>query len=399
MRRLAVDDKKIISEAITALNSGGLIVFPTETCYGVGVAATNSEAVKKLLSYKHRPEGKAISIAVADKKMAEDYVELNSQAQDLYQKFLPGPFTIISRSKGKVAKALESEVGTLGIRIPDYPFMLKLLKEFGKPITATSANSAGKKTPYSYQDVLDTLSEKQKGLIDLFLDAGELPHHPSSTVIDTTRSDMQILRAGSYLPLELVLEKEVNSEAEMKEEGYAFAKRISNCESRISATSYELLATSCTIVLFDAELGAGKTQFTKGMAKGLGITELVKSPTYSLIEEYEIKSPVSGDRLSVSGKNGEITKRISSRASKTEHRKPASFLVHFDAWRLENLAELGKLGLENYIKPGNIIAVEWSGGALQYFLELQKKSAIEFFEIKIDYLSAGKRLLRISKGS
>jgi len=80
---------------IEILSHNGLIIYPTETCYGVGVDVTNSKAVEKLLSYKKRPEGKAISIAVSDKDMAERYVDLNEKALNLYQNFLPGPLTII----------------------------------------------------------------------------------------------------------------------------------------------------------------------------------------------------------------------------------------------------------------------------------------------------------------
>ena len=110
-----------IASAVKILQAGGLIIFPTETCYGAGVDATNPQAVNKLLAYKTRREGKPLSIAVTDKTMASKYVKLNTTAVNLYTKFLPGPLTIVSRARHQVATGIESETGTLAIRIPDYP--------------------------------------------------------------------------------------------------------------------------------------------------------------------------------------------------------------------------------------------------------------------------------------
>src|SRR4030067_1869587 len=106
-----------IDEAADTLKNGGLVGFPTETCYGMGVDATNTAAVARLLRFKGGRANKAISIAVADKTMAERYVDLTETAEQLYQNLLPGSVTVISQSQGHVVKALESEDGTLGIRI------------------------------------------------------------------------------------------------------------------------------------------------------------------------------------------------------------------------------------------------------------------------------------------
>ena len=152
-------------------------------------------AVDKLLAYKSRREGKPMSIAVPDQAEAEKYVVVNEQAQQLYQ-FLPGPVTVVSKSLGKVARGVESEFGTLGVRIPDQDLMLKICRALGKPITATSANASGKKRPYSVADIISGLSNKQKSLIDLILDVGTLPKNEPSTVIDTTLSTPTTLRQG-----------------------------------------------------------------------------------------------------------------------------------------------------------------------------------------------------------
>lgn len=187
---------KALSEAAQTLKSGGIVVFPCETVYGVAVDCLNAEAVRKLTFYKERPLGKPYAIMCSNQKMAEEYVELNKTAKNLYKKFLPGPVTVISKGKHKVAPGIESETGTLGVRIPDYKFMLKLIEKFGRPIVATSANASYKKRPYQISDILNNLSDKQKGLIDLIIDSGELPPNDPSTVIDTTLDEPVTLRQG-----------------------------------------------------------------------------------------------------------------------------------------------------------------------------------------------------------
>lgn len=194
--KIAKLGKNVVDEAVGILKSGGLVIYPTETLYGVGVDATNQGAVKKLIEYKNRPFGKPFSIAVTGPEMAKHYVVINKTAEELYKNFLPGPLTIISKGLHKVAPGIESEDGTLGIRIPDYKMVNEIVEKLGVPVTATSANASYKKRPYKISDILDNLSEKQKGLIDLIIDAGELPRSEPSTVIDTTLDEPITLRQG-----------------------------------------------------------------------------------------------------------------------------------------------------------------------------------------------------------
>jgi L-threonylcarbamoyladenylate synthase len=348
-------DDKLIEVAVGILKNGGLVIYPTETCYGVGALANNKEAVEKLLKYKRRPEGKAISIAVADQNMAEEYVDLNDEAKKIYKEFLPGPVTVISKSKGRVIKELEAEDGTLGVRIPDFALITELIQKVGAPITATSANSAGKKTPYKVEDIYENITLKQKELIDYVIDFGELPHNPPSTVINTTRHDLQVIRKGEVSLGKVEYKVEVDSPEKMVEEGSRFMKKYKN-----------LLHDNCVLVMFNAELGAGKTQFVKGMAKALEIDEIIKSPTYSLLKEY---------KYHYEGNDG--------------------MLAHFDAWRIENLGELDGLGLEGYIGDGNVIAVEWAGATEEYFERISHKESLYTINVKIDYISENKRLLMI----
>ena len=162
MKRIDITKKKdeAIKQAIDVLKDGGLIVFPTETCYGLGGDATNPEALKKIMEYKKLRGSKPISIAVSDKEMAEEYVEINEMAENLYKNYLPGPITVISMSKGNLVPPVVSQQGAVGIRYPDYDFTLELIKKFGKPITATSANMSYRSAPYSIDQLIKDLPRK-----------------------------------------------------------------------------------------------------------------------------------------------------------------------------------------------------------------------------------------------
>ncbi len=307
---------EIIRGAVEVLCSGGLMIYPTETCYGLGADATNPTAIKKLLEFKGERQGKPVSIAVADIKMAQKYVEINVTAQNLYKNFLPGPLTVVSKSKRQIVTSLESVNQTLGIRIPNYPLVIKIIKAFGKPITATSANSSGKKTPYSLADIQKYTSSKRLYLVDLFLDAGVLPPRPPSTVVDTTLNETAILRQGEIRLPEIFGQ---NFTSGSEKETQIIAQKIFN---KFQAK----LKTQSLIFALQGELGSGKTQFAKGLGSALNIKSIISSPTFILLREYPLQ-------------NG--------------------MFYHLDTWRMEKGEELRELGLGKMLRPGNIIAIEW----------------------------------------
>lgn len=291
------------------------MIFPCETVYGVAVDCLNKKAVEKLNAYKERPLGKPYTIMCSDQKMAEEYVELNPTAKNLYKTFLPGPVTVVSVGLHKVAGGIESETGTLGVRIPDYPFMLKLIKKFGHPIVATSANASYQKRPYKMADILENISGKQKSLIDLVIDAGSLPHNEPSTVIDTTLDEPTVLRQGE---IKLKDKNEVLSRSE---------ENTQNVGKELWQKYESYKGKRAIIFALEGEMGAGKTIFTKGLARAMGISELITSPTFALENEY------------TTGKEK---------------------LYHFDAWRLEKSDELKPLGFEDLIRNESVIAIEWA---------------------------------------
>lgn len=324
----------LIDQAVKTLKSGGLIIFPTETCYGAGVDATNPKAVAKLLAYKTRREGKPLSIAVTDQTMAAKYVILNPTAINLYKKFLPGPLTVISKAKHKLAPGIESETNTLAIRIPDYPLTLKIIKTFGKPITATSANVSYKPRPYSIPQLLKYTSKKQQQLIDLIINAGKLPIRPVSTIVDTTLDDPLVLRQGKILHSRYHPGVVTHSPQE-----------TSNLAKTLMLKHWRHLQTQPLIFLLIGDLGAGKTQFCKGIGEFLKIKPPITSPTYTLEKEYSF----------------------------TRHHLKGKFL-HLDTWRLQNPEELTLLNLENRLLPKTVCAIEWANRSFETLKQLSNQT-------------------------
>lgn len=341
----------VLAETISVLKAGGLVLFPTETVYGAGVDATNQAAVDKLLAYKSRREGKPLSIAVPDMKSAEQYVQINDQARTLYKQFLPGPVTVISKGLGVVAHGVESEFGTLGIRIPDYPFLLQLLKSYGKPITATSANASGKKRPYTIEDAVSQLSQKQLVLVDLVLDAGKLPKNEPSTVIDTTLSTPLTMRSGA-----VQLESATNFTSTSEEETKALA-------GKLLLKHWNSIKDTGLIIGLDGSLGAGKTVFTKGIADFLKISEPITSPTYTYIEEYEF----------------------------TRH-QTKGMLYHLDLWKVESAEELERLAVTELLQPSSVVVIEWWSQIAQWLSSTLIEKNIPLINITISDSDTGRNI-------
>jgi L-threonylcarbamoyladenylate synthase len=184
-------DRKSIASAVAVLKRNGIVIYPTETSYGVGADATNIRALKKINRLKGR-KGKFIPIIISDIKMTEKYFVLNSDMKKLMKRFMPGPLTLVAKKKMKTKKLIG------GFRIPSNRFALKLVKKFGKPVTATSANLSGDKPIYKISDIKKLFS----GRVDLIIDAGNLKRRKPSTVFDVT--NMKIIRKGK------INKKEIN---------------------------------------------------------------------------------------------------------------------------------------------------------------------------------------------
>lgn len=336
---LIEENNEAIDIAVDYLSKGKLIFMATETVYIAVVDATNSDAVKKLVSFKNRPFGKPFSVGVTGIEMAKKYVSINDSAKKLYDQFLPGPVTVISMGLHSVTDGIEAENGTLGIRIPDYNFFQEIVKKFGKPITTTSANASYQKRPYKISDILDNISQKQKDLIDLIIDAGTLPTREPSTVIDTTLDDLTVLRQGD---IKLKDKNEVLSRSE---------ENTQNIGKELWQKYESYLGRRAIVFALEGEMGTGKTQFTKGLARAMGITELVTSPTFNLLNSYSLMA----NRYQLS---------------------------HFDAWRMINSDELKSLAFEELIKNKQVVVIEWAERVADEIRKFDDEAVIIWINIK-----------------
>jgi L-threonylcarbamoyladenylate synthase len=359
--------QEVISQTIAVLKTGGLVVFPSDTVYGLLADAQNSQAISKLLAFKERRPGQAISIFVTDKNMAQDYIILNQNALNVINNLLPGPFTVIAQSKHQTDPRLEAENGTLGIRIPDFPLILDLVTLFGKPLTATSANLSGKPSVYNIEPLIKTLSEKKKAMLDLIVDAGDLPKNKPSTVIDTTTGQLKTLRIGDLLP-QTPNSLVSNSEEETKQLARFLAtKFIKKCPSKP------------IIFLLEGDLGAGKTIFAKGLGEALKIKENIVSPTFNICNEYQIAQKSDSDLAMIRSDNVSSSQNISK-------------FIHCDFYRLESRLEFDELGIFKDLACGNVYVIEWPERILAEIISALKANA-EIVFLRLSCTGTNSRLV------
>jgi len=336
--------QKTIEETAKVLETGGLVIFPSDTVYILAVDPTNKKAVEKLLAFKNRWTGKAISIAVLDKKMATEYVKLNENGESIYANLLPGPFTIVSNGKGKVAKGIEAENGTLGVRIPDNKYIYDLVKAFGKPVTATSANLSGRTPNYSIASFLRPLSNKKKEMIDLIVDAGKLPRNKPSTVIDATEAELKILRRGDLITGS---SKTLISKSEKETE-------------KIAEFLLKKFGGQPLIFALTGDLGCGKTVFSRKIGHLLGVKEKITSPTFVIYNEYS----------------------ISPNPSLTRGEENIDKFLHFDLYRISADYELEEIKFFDLFK-NNVACVEWPENmGEKNFEKLKKENKVVTIQFK-----------------
>jgi L-threonylcarbamoyladenylate synthase len=201
------DKKPEFDAAIAAVNRGEVIVFPTETLYGLGADALNAVAVERVFHLKGRDAANPISVVVADRAMLCTIVgEVPLLAEQLIAEFWPGPLTLVLPAKKDLSKHLVNASGGIGVRISSAPIAAELVRELGKPITATSANPSGKNPARR----IDEAKRYFSGEITVFIDGGELNSDVGSTVAEISGDTASILREGEITKaaLERVIGKE-----------------------------------------------------------------------------------------------------------------------------------------------------------------------------------------------
>ena len=191
------------TRAAGILRSGGVVLYPTDTLYGLGADAFSDKAVSKVYAIKGRGGSKPIHCIVSDLAMASEYAEVNDAARILEKEFLPGPLTVILKKRSGLNAGIARGIDTVGIRIPDYEFCIELAKAFGQPYTATSANKAGEANLLSIAEITSQLG-KAMDSIDLVVDGGTLPMSLPSTVVNLVSNSPVILREGAILSSEIL---------------------------------------------------------------------------------------------------------------------------------------------------------------------------------------------------
>ena len=234
--------------------------------------------------------------------------------------------------------------GTIGLRLPDYQLVRQAIARFGRPVTATSANVSYKKNPYCLQDILDNTSGKQQQLLGLLVDAGTLPRRKTSTVIDTTLGDVNVLRHGEVVIADCT---EFISRSE---------KQTARLAAAIFAKIENYLGQRLVVFELYGDLGAGKTYFTKFLARHFGIDEPVVSPTFILCNEY---------RASYSGKS--------------------FVLYHIDAYRMYDPGEMKEIGSDSMLAGPNVIVIEWAEKVTAYLAPYLREAVR--VKVKIEHQS------------
>ena len=182
-----------LSRALEALKCGDVIVFPTETFYGLGADALDYSAVEKIVSLKGRGSDNPIAIIIGDEKgLGSVVTEVPPVARSLIEHFWPGPLTLILPARNGLPHALLNRQGGIGVRISSHPLAARLARELGRPLTATSANRAGKEPARTLAEAKAYFSNQ----IDVFVDGGKLGGKKGSTVAEVVGNQLRILREG-----------------------------------------------------------------------------------------------------------------------------------------------------------------------------------------------------------
>ena len=183
-------DRNEINEVVEVLSNGGVVCFPTDTVYGIGVVYDNLDALNRLKESKGRPENKPIPMMIGSISQLDDVAITNKQIHHLTKTFMPGGFTVVLNKKEHVSDVITNGFKTIALRMPDDEFILEVIKRIGKPLLVTSANLSGMPTGVYFEDVKNDFD----GRVDMIV-KGECKGSVSSTIVDAT-SDLKILRQG-----------------------------------------------------------------------------------------------------------------------------------------------------------------------------------------------------------
>jgi len=191
-----------IAQIVEELKKGSVIVYPTETTYGLGCRMTDAAAVSRIFDIKQRQQEKSVLVVADDIAVIKEYVVWNPLLEDLAEKYWPGPLTIVAHVRDeKIEKLPDGVVGpqdTLAFRVTSHPLAHDIAHDLGEPLVSTSANIASMDSPYDITDVI-AMFEGQEYQPDIIVDGGVLPHQPASTIVRVTDGFVEVLRQGEVI--------------------------------------------------------------------------------------------------------------------------------------------------------------------------------------------------------
>ena len=201
IEKLDSEALSLIKKAAETIKSGGLVVFPTETVYGLGGDATNEESSRKIYAAKGRPSDNPLIIHVNTPEMTESYAYTCPLFYKLANRFMPGPLTVVLKSRETVPKATRGGLDTVAVRCPESLIARELIKAAGVPIAAPSANLSGSPSPTKAIHAIDDM----EGRVDVIIDGGDSEFGLESTIVKIDgESELTLLRPGKITPDDLL---------------------------------------------------------------------------------------------------------------------------------------------------------------------------------------------------
>lgn len=184
--------RRYIHQVVETLRQGGVIIYPTDTTYGIGCDIFNRKGVKKIFQIKQRDSRKPFSFICSDLAEISNYAQVSNFAFKIMKRHLPGPYTFVLEATKIVPDSLSTKQKTVGVRIPDNKICHAIVKELGHPLVTTSANVSGEETPQDPAEIDNVMGR----MVDLVIDGG-ISLGEASTVISLVDDQIEVLREGS----------------------------------------------------------------------------------------------------------------------------------------------------------------------------------------------------------
>ena len=244
----SVNNDRLLSKAASIIKNGGLVVFPTETVYGLGADGTNAEAANKIFSAKGRPSDNPLIIHVAAPEDAERYVYVNDTYKRLAERFMPGPLTVVLPAREIIPLNTRASLPTVAVRCPEDNIARRLIKLSGVPIAAPSANLSGSPSPTKAEHVIDDMM----GRVDMIIDGGDCDFGLESTIVKIEDDGTATLLRPGKITVEDLLT--VIPSVKVAD---AVTTALKEGEAVLSpGMKYSHYAPSCPVYLLDGKLSA-----------------------------------------------------------------------------------------------------------------------------------------------